>query len=147
MAEFHLVKLHTISPWKVIVYSLPSIPPESHEVKVILYDIYYFSVTSLPPSISNFNTSKLITATDAANQTFDTLPSTLTHLTTGYGFNNQVSDLPSTLTHLTTGYSFNHQIFNLSPTLTSHLDIVSTSQFVTFNTYTPFNWMLFQQTS
>src|SRR5690606_36772488 len=56
------------------------------------------------------------------NQTIDSLPDTLTHLTLGDSFNQPVDKLPTTLTHLTLGYWFNQPVDNLPETL-NHLTL------------------------
>jgi hypothetical protein len=87
------MKATTLSPQKVVVYTLSSIPPHAtHLVLLLNHEI----------------------------QTMQNLAK-LTHLTTGYAFNHPVDDLPPTLTHLTTGDSFDQPVDKLPLTLT-HLN-------------------------
>lgn len=51
------------------------------------------------------------------NQTFG-LPVSLTHLTFGYIFNQNVDQLPVSLTHLTFGSDFNQSVYQLPSSLT-----------------------------
>jgi hypothetical protein len=57
------------------------------------------------------------------------LPKSLTHLTFGNDFNQEVSQLHKLLTHLTFGYDFNQDVSDLPKSLT-HL---------TFDRYSKFN--------
>jgi hypothetical protein len=86
----------TLSPQKVIVYTVSSIPPAATHAELILTDPQEFH---------------------------DTLPSTLTHLILqSQGTVGQVNQifakaLPPTLTWLTTGNKFNQSVDKLPPTL------------------------------
>ena len=44
------------------------------------------------------------------DQSLDTLPQTLTHLTFGHHFNQSVDNLPQSLTHLIFGFNFNQTV-------------------------------------
>jgi hypothetical protein len=132
--EYHMEKMVTFEPQKVIVYSIDSIPCSTTHLIWNLYDyqLFYTPFTQpLPTSISHltlqhFNGSLAIiphTVTRLVtfhkfNQPVYLLPPQLTHFTTGQIFNQSVDGLPLTLTHLTTGYYFNQPVDKLLFTLT-----------------------------
>jgi hypothetical protein len=64
---------------------------------------------SLTSQLDIFSTNQLITF-HPTHLTVDNLPPTLTHLTTGYNFNQPVDKLPPKLTHLTVGDHFNQLV-------------------------------------
>jgi hypothetical protein len=49
------------------------------------------------------------------------LPNSITHLTFGYRFNQQINNLPNSITHLSFGYAFN-QLVNYLPNSITHLN-------------------------
>jgi hypothetical protein len=67
---------------------------------------------NLPPSLL-----RLFLCGTKINDSVDTLPPNLTHLTLPYDFNQPVDHLPSTLTHLSLSGKFNQPIDNLPPCL------------------------------
>jgi FNIP Repeat len=129
----------TLSPQKVIVYTVSSIPPAATHAKLILNDPQEFHDThlTLPSTLTNLilqshetvahdQVNQIVTKAlpptltwlNKFNQPVDKLPLTLTHLTTGDNFNQPVDKLPLILTHLTTGFYFNQPVDKLPPTLT-----------------------------
>jgi FNIP Repeat len=127
-------KMTTLSPQKVVVFSVSSIPCTATHVELILYDPqeFYDTLLTLPSTLTNLTLKsfrEIVTKEHSPTltclstgyifkQLVDNLPPTLTHLTTGFEFNQQVDNLPPTLTHLTTGNTFNQPVDNLPPTLT-----------------------------
>ncbi len=77
------------------------------------YAIFNQSVNSLPNTITH------LTVGCNFNQLVVFLPNKLTHLTFGFYFNQSVNSLPNNLTHLTFGYHFNLFVDNLPKSLTN----------------------------
>jgi hypothetical protein len=123
-------KIVTLSPQKVIVFSVSSIPPTATHVVLICYDPQLIIMSlSLPSTLTNLTLKsfhKTVTYAEF-NQIVKELPPTLTHLTTGSMFNQPTSQL---------GIHSINQLINFHHTPPSQLDMISTKQLINFQLHT-----------